>query len=277
MAACHGEQDAVMTRLRPPGILPLELWDLLTPDGSILWHHMQSPQFGEILREVVSQVWRGTAATRSEGQVSAGVSGFHTLHLAGGGAPAVLEVMKRGPWAQTTISSETAFGAAAGGRALLAARDLDGWVLDVGQSGFKLCDGSVRLQRPRDWSRLPLRDDAVDSDVQEQRHALRESLAELLVEMHRTTGGWPRGLIVALPSRLDDFGVPEASSYLGLEGDIGLIPDAMKLADMPEVPLFVLNDAELAAVSAQHEFEVVKPALVLTIGFGVGGALIHDV
>ena len=64
-----------MIRLHPQGILPLELWDLLMPDGSILWHHMQSPRFGEMLHEVISQVWQGTAATHSEGQVSAAVSG----------------------------------------------------------------------------------------------------------------------------------------------------------------------------------------------------------
>jgi len=264
-----------MIRLQPPGILPLELWDLLMPDGSILWHHMQSPRFGEVLREVISQVWHGTAATRSEGQVSADVSGFHTLHLTGGGAPAVLEVMRRGPWAETTISSETAFGAATGGQALLAAHDLDGWVLDVGQSGFKLCDGSVRLQRPRDWSRLPLQDDAVVIDLEDQRAEMRRCLAAFLVDMHQAAGGWPRGLVAGLPSRLDDRGVPEGSSYLGMTGDVHLIPDAMKLAGMPEASLFVLNDAELAAVSARHEFDLIKPALVLTIGFGVGGALIH--
>lgn len=265
-----------MTRLHPPGILPLELWDLLMPDGSILWHHMQSPRFGEMLREVISQVWHGTAATHSEGQVSATISGFHTLHLTGGGAHAVLEIMKLGPWAETTISRETAFGAAAGGQVLLAGHDLSGWVLDVGQSGLKLCDGTVRLHRPRDWIRLPLRDDAVAMDANQQRAELRLCLAALLVEMHQSAGVWPHGLIAALPSRLNDQGVPEDSSYIGMRGDASLVPDAMKLAAMPDVPLFVLNDAELAAVSARHEFDLIKPALVLTIGFGVGGALIHD-
>ncbi len=184
--------------------------------------------------------------------------------------------MKHGPWSTTTLSPETTFGAAAGGHALLSAQGLDGWVLDVGQSGFKISDASVRLQKPRDWNRLPLRDGLTSVDIPNQRAELRHSLAELLIEMHAAVTRWPRAIIAGLPSRLDEHGVPEDCSYIGMKGDSTLIPDAMKLAGMPDVPLFVLNDAELAAVSAQHEFALMKPALVLTLGFGVGGAMIHS-
>lgn len=265
-----------MIRVRHPGILPLELWDLLLPDGSILWHHMQSPHLGEMLREVISQVWHGTAVTHSEGQVNPKVSGFHTLHLTGGGAPALLEALKAGPWKETTISREPSYGAAIGGGALLSDLGHEGWVLDVGQSGFKISSGPVRLQKARDWTRMPLCDDAVVMDIAAQRAELRSCLAAFLKRMHQATNAWPRALVVALPSRLDDDGVPEGCSYIGMEGDVDLIPDAMEAAGMPAGPLFVLNDAELAAVSARHEFDLVKPALVLTIGFGVGGALIHS-
>lgn len=263
-----------MIRLRPPGILPLELWDLLTPDGSILWDHMQSPHFGAVLCAVMEQAWRGTAVTRSEGRVSMEARAFHTLHLTGGGAPAVLDAMRHGPWSRATLSREPAFGAALGGQALLSAQKLDGWVLDVGQSGIKLSHESKRLQHPRDWIRLPLRDDDQMADIEDQRAGLRSCIASLLTEMHHACSRWPAGLVAALPSRLDDQGVPEGSSYIGMNGDRSLLADAMLQAGMPAIPLFVLNDAELAAVSARHEFEIVPPALVLTIGFGVGGALI---
>ncbi len=265
-----------MIRVRPHGILPLELWDLLTPDGGILWDHMRAPHFGEMLCDAVSKVWNGTAETRSEGCVSEEVCGFHTLHLAGGGAEAVLEAMRRGPWTWTTISSETTFAAEAGGRALLAERGLDGWVLDVGQSRFKLSGGSLRLQKARDWSRLPLRDDGLGIDIEKQRAELRLCLADFLKEMHKAVEQWPSGLVVALPSRLDDGGVPEGSSYTGMCGDADLVTDVMMMAGMPEVPAFVVNDAELAAASAHHEFDLVKPALVLTLGFGIGGAIVRD-
>jgi hypothetical protein len=264
-----------MIRLRPHGILPLELWDLLMPDGSILWHHMQSPDFGEKLHHVISQVWHGNATTESEGKVSETIRHFHTLHLTGGGAPAVHAVMKRGPWSMTTLYHDTTFGSAAGGHALLAGQGLHGWVLDIGQSGFKISDASVRLQRPRDWSRLPLRDERSPADIPNQRAELRHSIAGLLMEMRAAVDAWPRALIAGLPSRLDDKGVPEECSYIGMKGDVALIPDAMRLAGMPDVPLFVLNDAELAAVSARQEFDLVNPTLVLTIGFGVGGAMIQ--
>lgn len=264
-----------MKRVRPPGILPLELWDLLLPDGSILWDYMQSPQFGDLLHAVISQTWHGTAMTQSEGKVSETIRHFHTLYLTGGGAPAVLEAMKQGPWQQNILAKDTTFGAVAGGQHLLNAHDLRGWVLDVGQSGFKISDDSTRLQSARNWNLLPLREDVLTLDINEQRIALRQSLAGLLRQMHEATGTWPEAIVTALPSRLDDQGLPEGSSYAGMEGDIHLIPDAMKLAGMPEVPLFVLNDAELAAVSAQAEFDLPGPTLVLTIGFGVGGAFIR--
>jgi hypothetical protein len=264
-----------MIRLRPHGILPLELWDLLLPDGSILWHHMQSPDFGEKLHAVISQVWHGTATTKSEGKVSDAIRGFRTLHLTGGGAPVVHGCLKHGPWSATTLSHDATFGSAAGGCALLAGEGLDGWCLDLGQSGFKISTASVRLQRSRDWTCLPLRDDLNTADIPQQRAALRQSIAGLLQEMRAAVDAWPRAIIAGLPSRLDDHGVPEDCSYIGMKGDVALIPDAMKQAGMPDVPLFVLNDAELAAVSARHELDLMPPALVLTLGFGVGGAMIQ--
>lgn len=264
-----------MIRVRPQGILPLELWDLLTADGSILWDHMSSPRFGEVLCEVITQVWQGTAATRFEGRVSQEVRGFQTLHLAGGGSIVVLDAMRAGPWSRTTISSEAAFAADRGGRALLASQGVDGWVLDVGQSSFKLSGGELRMHQARDWSRLPLREDGMAANFDEQRKELRRCLAAFLMEMRQAAGEWPRGLVVALPSKLDDDGVPEGSSFIGMGGDADLVRDVMKMAGMPELSAFVLNDAELAAVSARHEFALVKPALVLTLGFGVGGALVR--
>jgi len=55
------------------------------------------------------------------------------------------------------------------------------------------------------------------------------------------------------------------------------LPEAMELAGLAGVPLFVLNDAELAALSALTDPRLAgfRKVLVLTLGFGIGAALIH--
>ena len=50
-----------------------------------------------------------------------------------------------------------------------------------------------------------------------------------------------------------------------------------KLAGLAGLSLFVLNDAELAALSARLDSRLAgfRKVLVLTLGFGIGAALIH--
>ena len=84
----------------------------------------------------------------------------------------------------------------------------------------------------------------------------------------------PAGIVCALPSRLDALGNPEGSSYIGMKDDISLLPDALALAGLHRTAVLTLNDAELAAVSARLHPLLRPPTLVLTIGFGVGAALI---
>ena len=84
----------------------------------------------------------------------------------------------------------------------------------------------------------------------------------------------PEPLVVALPSRLDDAGVPEGSSYIGMAGDALLLPDVVAAAGLGDTGILVLNDAELAAHSARLTARVQAGTLVLTIGFGVGAALL---
>jgi predicted NBD/HSP70 family sugar kinase len=60
-------------------------------------------------------------------------------------------------------------------------------------------------------------------------------------------------------------------------GDRALVPDAMQLAGLEGVPLLVVNDAELAAHSARCDprLDGFQKILVVTLGFGIGAALIH--
>jgi predicted NBD/HSP70 family sugar kinase len=61
-----------------------------------------------------------------------------------------------------------------------------------------------------------------------------------------------------------------------MRGDRTLLPDALAMAGLPDLPLFVLNDAELAAFSARADPRLAqyRKVLVLTLGFGLGAALI---
>jgi predicted NBD/HSP70 family sugar kinase len=109
-----------------------------------------------------------------------------------------------------------------------------------------------------------------------QRRRLREFIALKLQIAMSECGQRPRALVFALPTRLDDDGTPRSSNYAGMRGDRTLLPDALQMAGLTNVPLFVLNDAELAALGALTDPRLAgfNKVLVLTLGFGLGAALI---
>ncbi len=82
----------------------------------------------------------------------------------------------------------------------------------------------------------------------------------------------PGRVVLALPTALRSDGTPEGSSYPGMAGDATLVDDALLLAALEDTDTLVLDDAELAALSACPQ--VRGRALVLTVGFGVGAALL---
>lgn len=90
-------------------------------------------------------------------------------------------------------------------------------------------------------------------------------------------GQRPRALVFALPAKLDDDGTPHSSNYAGMAGDRALLSDALEMGGLAGLPLFVVNDAELAALSARLDPRLAgfRKVLVLTLGFGIGAALIH--
>ncbi|MBB5036569.1 ROK family protein [Prosthecobacter dejongeii] len=262
-----------MIRVRPSGIFPLELWDLCLGTG-ILWDHMSQADFGGVLKHSLTQVWEGQGATRSEGLVPECVRGFQGLYLAGGGAESVLASLQEGPWSRTHLCTASHFAGDAGGHFLLGQQGLTGWVLDLGQSALKISAAGYQQTWPRDLTRLPLREDRLDTSVADQRAELRHFIAKALQSFLHLMGRRPDGLVCALPSRLDDLGIPEGSSYIGMGGDASLLPEALVLAGFGQTQLLVLNDAELAATSALLDPLVQRRTLVLTLGFGVGAALI---
>lgn len=262
-----------MMRVRPSGIMPLELWDLCVGTG-ILWDHMYQADFGQVLKQGLTQVWEGRGETRSEGPVPDEVRSFQGLYLAGGAAASALASLQDGPWSTTHLCPAQHFAGEDGGNFLLSQHNLTGWILDLGQSALKISAAGQQHTWPRDLTRLPIRGSEASTSECAQRAELRHFLADALRACSQIVDHLPEGLVCALPSRLDDAGVPEGSSYIGMGGDATLLPEALALAGFSQTRLLVLNDAELAATSAKLDPRVNGHTLVLTLGFGVGAALI---
>jgi len=179
--------------------------------------------------------------------------------------------------APMVFGEESLFSGARGGFDLMQTRGLSGWVVDLGKSQLKFAAPGRRWTYPRDWTRLRIAGDVSASEAPTQRRRLREFIALKLQFAMVESSQRPRAMVIAMPAKLDDDGTPHSSNYAGMAGDRALLPDALKLAGLAGVPLFVLNDAELAAHSALLDARLAgfRKVLVLTLGFGIGAALIH--
>lgn len=124
---------------------------------------------------------------------------------------------------------------------------------DVGQTGVKLATRDRAWRVERDLARAPLRDGADREPARASTIAwLREVLAAL-------AGPFTLGLPCELVG-----GVPRSCTYAFRD------PDPMLVAELGVPIVEVVNDAVLAARASG----VPAGTLVLTIGFGVGGALV---
>jgi hypothetical protein len=257
----------------------------MTERGS-LWECRDLPEFPRLLMQAVEELRAGTARRASGLSPPDICRRIEFLFVGGGDAdrPGLAEALAGGSLPYH-ISPEEAFVGEAGGLALLRQERLDGLVIDVGQTAIKISAANRRLMVPRDFERLPL----AEGKKEKVRAALREFVAEAIrraggvspLSAAKTQGAYaprsPWGIVLALPCELDDDCVPGPCSYAGLEGDTTFVEDILRLADMEGVPALVLNDAELAAASARLSPHVPadRITLVLTLGFGVGGALLR--
>ncbi len=157
---------------------------------------------------------------------------------------------------------------AAAGLALLGGRP--GLVIDVGQTAVKIAWPGGRLLVERDFRALPVCSRSADPA---HRAALVELIGGAIDEARRLAGSVER-VILGLPSTLDDAGLPEGSSYPGMAGDAELASDVLERGGVGAARAEVVNDAELAAFAALPRVAAGATALVLTLGFGVGAALV---
>ncbi|MCU0241132.1 MAG: hypothetical protein MUF51_01760, partial [Vicinamibacteria bacterium] len=183
------------------------------------------------------------------------------------------------------IHPDGVFHAERGGKAILARHACpDGLVVDVGQTTIKLSARGQRRVIERDLEALPLRligaRAAPDPELGTRAAKfIAQAIAAALVDCDCRSAE----LVLGLPCPIDDALQPGACSYGWHE-----TPELLALIFETLAPLlsarlgsrawraFVLNDAELAAESARETFAALRSqrVLVLTLGFGPGGAVI---
>jgi hypothetical protein len=241
---------------------------------------MLEPAFPAILRHALAALRHGEGETRSEGRLPAVSAGFDSLYVAGRrSSEPVLQSHLSGLDLPVVFSRTPDFpGREAGLRLLDGLPSTNGWVCDLGQTSLKISHRTQCMTFARDMKRLPLRTDGPGESIPQQRCALREWLVDSLRTFSAAAGA-PDSLLVALPSRLDDSAIPEGSSYIGMANDGSLIADVINTVGGPLASLRhvrVMNDAELASLDAIAEptLRGCAKTLVITIGFGVGAALV---
>jgi len=264
-------------RLRLKGVVPLEVWDLVTECGP-LWECRDLPEFPRLLMQAIEDL-RVARGVRIGGPLPLEVFRRIDFLFVGGGdarRPGLAEALAGGTL-PVHISPDGAFVGEAGGFALLREAGLSGLVVDVGQTAIKVSTAGQRLMLPRQFEQLPLA-----SVVREGPERLRPGLREFVAGAIQQALGCrqrplPCGaLVLALPCELDDRCVPGPCSYPGLEGDAAFVEGVLHLAGLGGWTVLVLNDAELAAASARRcpHVPADRTTLVLTLGFGVGAALL---
>jgi hypothetical protein len=182
--------------------------------------------------------------------------------------PRLREELERRIRLPVTLSSGGRFVAETGGRHLLRQHGLRGGVVaDAGQTSVKVSIIGRRVRRILMEHGGP----------QVGAAALAEALASAL-------GSRPaRGLVLGVPCEIGDDLVPGPCTFPGWERSPQWFLSLMESVEgaIParhpwrggDVKVLVLNDAELAAVSASREWPRTR-LLVLTLGYGPGAALV---
>lgn len=260
-------------RLRVQRAAPLEVWQLVlktktTLSRAIRWRP-------ERLLEGLELLHRGEGRTRDGREEHHACAGYAHLVIGGGRSADVTdEVLAKGPTPFTRLTG--AFIGDAGGHTLAAQHGFhagETLVLDLGQTSIKVSYAGQQRRLERDLERLPRANRQTRRQREAQRVALRDFLAEAVCAVAAGRAD-PAAVVVALPGEISDDAVPGRSSYVGTAGHATLLPDVLVRAGVKPKMLGVLNDAELAAASASLLPQAAGKTLVLTLGFGIGAALL---
>ncbi len=260
-----------MHRVRVPAIKPLEVWDMPVLGRPLqAWRH--DVRYGEALAEAVVQLKR--------------LHGVTEVHLCGGGATEALRQAidnRLGTLERVLLSPEPRTIAARSHRHCIPGAD--DWRfgrahvgIDVGQTSVKIHhrEGDQWFDSiiERDLDRAPF----VDDIFPDERKAVRASTLQWLGELMKSyiKNMSIRHIVLALPCQIDDDFALGACTYGWNDGDATALMEIMKAAEIRNHDtVLAIDDAELAAASVLYgEAGRGMCALVLTIGFGTGAALI---
>ncbi|ACY18161.1 hypothetical protein [Haliangium ochraceum] len=287
-----------------PPVVPLEIWDRAVFGQPLqAWRFRES--FPHALAALVRELralplasWPLAGGFRSQpepGRAPAGAwpfderAGVEHVYLMGGGASEALRAALA-PVLPCTLSPEPMFAAAREG-----ARQA-GACADLGQTAIKLAlrasaaaerlaaDASIDIVRTsdylswrsaRDFTRAPVRDDVHADDYARARASTAAFLGAAVAPL-MPAAGETGSLVLALPSELGAAGEPYGCSYCWDSPDRALLADIAAAAGGAAAAFVPVNDAVLAAAAAARDPALPRAGavLVLTIGFGVGGALL---
>jgi len=248
----------------------VELWDALL-DGKTLWDWQRddAADLPLVLGRLLPALVRGEASFE-DGRTQPPLGTVGHVHAMGG-------MVKLWPRAARFLGDTRVpltvdmdlFAAAAAGETIAPCA----LVVDVGQTAVKVACGDRRWHHARDFAALPIASELGPDEWTRRRAQVIDFVAAAI----RQVPARPRALVLALPCALDDRLVASGCSYPYPKPDPALARDLVESSGLAGVPTFVLNDAELAAVAAARNPVVprAQPVLVLTIGFGVGAALLR--
>jgi hypothetical protein len=247
-----------------PGLSGLELWHGITRTAPLYQLRHSKAEYFSALREFLVQLHDGVAATEDDADTLAlaRAAGFRTVLICGGEAahPLLEREFRIKP---VPFTHRIIHGAFAGREGALAIFDEMRWrravALDLGQLQLKVVTPECNYAIERDESLLPFGRDVIAHDLGRSR--IRDMLREGLARAGRV-----EGVVLALPVAIDAAGVARSSTYPGLFGPLEPI-----FAEVFTTPWVVMNDAVLAARGFTPPAG--SKTLVVTLGFGVGGAL----
>lgn len=248
-----------------PGLTGLELWRGISRKASLHDLHHAKHLYFPALRDFLVALHQGTAQSPDDRETERmwAAKGFERVLLAGGEAshPLAASAMAAVPLPfEYEIHHSGPFAGLRGARRILAQQ---GWpsgvALDLGQTQLKImtASGDCRLI-PRDTSQLPFGADSLDATT------ARTRLRELLAGALGNTA--PEGVVLGLPVEITTEGVARPSTYPGLFGPLESVFEGLF-----RCPWIAVNDAVLAAAGFRPESK--EKRLIVTLGFGVGGAL----
>lgn len=270
------KQKSYIHRVILPEITPLEVWDCITPEG-ILWDSMYQHSFPLILKKVIESLRSGTAVSASKSIINSAVKDFDAIYIGGGGARCEeITSTLRELNTPLIISENPVFSGIAGGKHLLENHGLNGLVVDIGQTQIKISTNQKHLTYQRDLKILPIRDDGDTADHKEQLQNFYQFVGSSIANSIGFDQK-PEGLVLGLPCWIGNDCSLGGSSYAGMKGNIELIDQILKHAELENIKVILLNDAELTCYTALSDKRLkgFKKVLVVTLGFGVGAAVLE--